>query len=284
MNNKISTTTRYHQKMEQIIDYIYHHLDEPLSFCTLADMACLSEYHWHRIYVCITGETVTKTIRRLRLNRAANDLIKTDLPLIKIAKKAGYSNSDSFTRKFSEDFGMAPVAYRTKGKLLTKEAQRINSTNNCLYEVELKTVTPLTVATLDHQGDYLKIGTAFEKLITFAAVNDLFDDSSQMLGIYYDDPNIVELNKLRSKAGITVQKPLTNKAGIKTITVPMGRFATITHKGPYNELEHAYTWLYNWLINSEYTPGDHPVIEKYINSPREVAPRELLTDIYLSIQ
>lgn len=285
MTNKQSTKTRYHQKVERIISYIHHHLDEPLSFSTLAEIACLSEYHWHRVYVSITGgETVTKTIRRLRLNRAANDLIKTDLPILKIAKRAGYNNSDSFTRKFSEDFAIAPMTYRKKGKLFMKETKSINKVNMHLYEVEVKTIAPLIVATLDHQGDYAQIGSTFEKLITFATVNDLFDDSSQILGIYYDDPNAIELKKLRSKACITVPKSLNNNEGVETTTIPMGRFATITHKGPYSELEHAYTWFYNWLINSEHTAGDHPIVEKYLNNPREVAPSELLTNIYLSIK
>ena len=115
MASKQSTTKRYHQKVEDVIDYIHQHLDEPLSFEKLAQIACLSEYHWHRVYTTLTGgETVTKTVRRLRLNRAAHDLINTDWPLVKISKRAGYINSDSFTRKFSEDFATAPIAYRKK--------------------------------------------------------------------------------------------------------------------------------------------------------------------------
>ena len=285
MANKQSTKIRYHQKVEHVIDYIHQHLDEPLSFEQLAQIACLSEYHWHRVYSSITGgETITKTIRRLRINRAAKDLINTNLPITKIAQRAGYGNSDSFTRKFSEDFDIAPMAYRKRGQLLIHESKKINKANKRLYEITIKTIDPLTLATLDYHGDYAQISSQFEKLINFATFNKLFDHSTRVLGIYYDDPTIIEVKKLRSKACITALKSRIAHENIEITTMPMGRFATITHKGPYTELEHAYRWFYQWLINSEYEPGDHPIVEEYHNSPREVAPSELLTSIYLSIK
>jgi AraC family transcriptional regulator len=46
----------------------------------------------------------------------------------------------------------------------------------------------------------------------------------------------------------------------------------------------AYEWLYGvWLVQSGKEPGDAPVFEEYLNNPRNTAPNELLTDIYLPL-
>ena len=46
----------------------------------------------------------------------------------------------------------------------------------------------------------------------------------------------------------------------------------------------AYQWLYgDWLLRSGREPADAPVFEEYLNSPRDTAPTELLSDIYLPL-
>ncbi|WP_235882857.1 helix-turn-helix domain-containing protein [Rhizobium rhizophilum] len=58
------------------------------------------------------GETVVATIRRLRLQRAADQLANSDADIQAITRRASYSSSDSFGRAFKETFGTSPAAYR----------------------------------------------------------------------------------------------------------------------------------------------------------------------------
>lgn len=45
-----------------------------------------------------------------------------------------------------------------------------------------------------------------------------------------------------------------------------------------------YQWLYGeWLVRSGLEPADAPVFEEYLNNPRDTAPSDLLTDIYLPL-
>ncbi|MGF6808564.1 transcriptional regulator GlxA family with amidase domain [Paraburkholderia sp. Clong3] len=74
-----------------MLDHIYDHLDEPLDIGRLAEIACLSPYHWHRIYQAMYGETVATTVRRLRLHRAAGFLASSSMPIAQIAERSGYS-------------------------------------------------------------------------------------------------------------------------------------------------------------------------------------------------
>jgi AraC family transcriptional regulator len=72
--NDLSHRARYEARLNRVLEHIYDHLDEPLDIDRLAEIACLSPYHWHRIYQAMHGETVASTVRRLRLHRAAGYL------------------------------------------------------------------------------------------------------------------------------------------------------------------------------------------------------------------
>jgi AraC family transcriptional regulator len=55
-------------------------------------------------------------------------------------------------------------------------------------------------------------------------------------------------------------------------------------RGPYATMRAAYQWLYGeWLVQSGAQPADAPVFEEYLNSPRDTAPNDLLTDIHLPL-
>lgn len=59
----------------------------------------------------------------------------------------------------------------------------------------------------------------------------------------------------------------------------------LRHKVPYADMKAAYQWLYGvWLAQSDREVGDAPVFEEYLNNPRDTAPTELLTDIYLPLR
>lgn len=83
-----------------MIVFIHDHLDEDIDLNRLADVACLSPYHWHRIYHAINGETIAVTVRPLRLHRAAGLLANTPMPVETIAQMSGYGGVAAFSRAF----------------------------------------------------------------------------------------------------------------------------------------------------------------------------------------
>ncbi len=105
----------YETRLRRVTAYIHEHLDEELDMDRLAEIACLSSYHWHRIYRAIYGETLAATVKRLRLHRAAGDIVRTSLPIGEIAGRSGYPNLQSFNRIFKTVYGMPPARYRKEG-------------------------------------------------------------------------------------------------------------------------------------------------------------------------
>jgi AraC family transcriptional regulator len=39
----------YGARMDRVIAYVFGHLDDALDLNKLAEVACLSPYHWHRV-------------------------------------------------------------------------------------------------------------------------------------------------------------------------------------------------------------------------------------------
>ena len=90
---------------------------------------------------------------------------------------------------------------------------------------------------------------------------------------------------LRSRAGLVVDDGFSIEAPLIETNLPGGRHAVLRHKGPYATMRAAYQWFFGaWLARSGEEVEDAPVFEEYLNNPREVAPAELLTDIYLPLK
>jgi len=90
--NEHATMHDHATRLERVFKWLADHLDHTIDLTRLADVACLSPYHFHRVYRAMRGETVTETVRRLRLHRAAVELITGERPVSRIARRAGYSS------------------------------------------------------------------------------------------------------------------------------------------------------------------------------------------------
>jgi AraC family transcriptional regulator len=283
--NKLKDRVDYQERLGRVTAFIFDHLDDEIDLNRLADVACLSPYHWHRIYHAMNGETIAATVRRLRLHRAAGFLANTAMPIDAIAAKSGYSSTAAFTRAFSTDYGMPPAQYRKEGAHAQFLAQLNETAAMATFDVTIQQIQPLRVAACDHTGSYMAIGKAFETLYGWFAVRQLLGPSTRSVGIYYDDPFSVAEDELRSRAGIVVDRAFTIEPPLVETEIAGGRYAVLRHKGPYATMRAAYQWFYGpWLAQSGEEPADAPVFEAYLNSPQDTAPPDLLTDIYLPLR
>jgi AraC family transcriptional regulator len=274
----------YGARMDRVIAHVFDHLDDELDLARLAEIACLSPYHWYRIYHAMRGETIAVTVRRLRLHRASGWLANTGMPIDEIAARSGLGSVESFTRIFKTAYGMPPAKYRREGSHRRFDPQPKNG-SDLMQHVEIRTLPPMQAATVPHRGSYMEIGGAFEKLFGALGARNLLGPGLRMIGIYYDDPASVAETELRSRAAIVADSALPAEAPLESVTIIGGQYAMLRHKGPYADMRGAYDWLYGtWLPRSGREPADAPCIEEYLNNPRDTPPAELLSDICLPLR
>lgn len=276
----------YLRRFTRVIEYIYAHLDEAPDLNTLAEVAALSPYHWHRTWQAVYGESVVNTVKRLRLQRAAADLAHSDMPLDAIWPRAGYGSLAAFSRSFKESYGMTPSDYRKAGSHTHFKPSQTAREGAAMPDVTIRHIPAARMAVVPHRGSYMEIGKAFETLFGTLGARGLLRPGLCMKGIYYSDPTSVPEAELRSAAGILLpDADFPVAPPLEHAELRGGDYAVLRHKGPYTDMRPAYDWLYGeWLVQSGREAADAPCFEDYLNNPREVAPSELLTDICLPLK
>ena len=86
---KPSTERDYHRRIARVIEAILADPGAPHNVESLAALAHLSPYHFHRIYRALTGESIVETVQRVRLARAAHRLTVADDSVTAVAGVGG---------------------------------------------------------------------------------------------------------------------------------------------------------------------------------------------------
>jgi AraC family transcriptional regulator len=276
-------TTPTERRILRVLDHIHDHPAGDLSLDALADVAALSRFHWHRLFRAVTGETAAQAVRRIRLHTASVALVQTALPVEQVARSVGYDNADSFARAFRDAYGATPLTFRHRGEL--RPFNPLNPQRSILmHPVTLRDDPARRLAAMAHAGPYPEIGRAFQRLSATMATRGLFAHAGAMVAVFYDDPSATAPDALRSHAGFEIRGDAPIAPPLDEVTLPATRAAVLTYTGPYAGLPAAYDQLYGiWLPASGEAPADLAPYEVYLNSPMEVAPEALVTEIHLPL-
>lgn len=106
------------KSMNDALEYIEEHLQDEVDFAEVARRAYCSEYHFKRMFSFLAGIPLSEYVRRRRLTLAAFELQNSDIKVIDVAVKYGYSSPDSFTKAFQQMHGITPSEARKNGQSL----------------------------------------------------------------------------------------------------------------------------------------------------------------------
>jgi AraC family transcriptional regulator len=305
---KVGTQRHYEALVARAVEHVRETLDQALDLQELGRRAHLSPLHFHRIFRGLLGETPGELHRRLRLERAGFCLVESAQPVTRIALEAGYDTHESFTRAFAAAYGLSPLDFRTRAGAnptawSAASASALPARSGIHFSIEpsdkiqFATVEPTMhvkvqdmpakrVFAVAHQGPYNMVGGAFARLHDVLSASTL-DKAHwlEMVAIQYDDPETTPATELRSEAGIVVSDHVDSApSGLHEVTIPAGTYARFVHQGPYDRLGDAWgRFMGQWLVKSEHRVGSGPCYERYLNTPDNAAPQELLTELYLSV-
>jgi AraC-like DNA-binding protein len=99
-------------QINAILSRLTDKLDEPLSAADLARELGMSESRFSRFFRRATGNTFTDFVNHVRVNRACQLLMETDLLIMTIGVEVGFNNIANFNRRFLDIKGMTPSEYR----------------------------------------------------------------------------------------------------------------------------------------------------------------------------
>ncbi|MGA2601376.1 MAG: AraC family transcriptional regulator [Bryobacteraceae bacterium] len=291
---KPSTEQDYHERIVRTLVYIQRHLDDELELEDLASVAAFSPFHFHRVFRGLVGESLKEHIRRLRLERAALKLKQQGTPVTDIALEAGFETHESFTRAFGTMFGVSPSEYRAAHKPAPESASGTHLDDVSGYHapeygeplpVEMKELSSMNVVFLRHVGPYSQVGPTWGRLMSWAGMRGLLGPQTRMLGIVHDDPDITPTARVRYDAAVVVNRPVQPEGEFGVTEIPGGRYAVVTHQGPYDTLGKTYQRFFGgWLPQSGHELRDAEAFEEYLNSPMNAKPEDLLTRIHVPLR
>ncbi|MFA1820183.1 effector binding domain-containing protein [Virgibacillus oceani] len=106
------------QKMVDSIEHIENNLDSDLPIEDIAAIACMSKFHFQRMFSMLTGYTVSEYIRNRRITVAAQEIVHSKKKVIDVALTYGYETPESFTKAFRRIHGVSPSEARKHSKSL----------------------------------------------------------------------------------------------------------------------------------------------------------------------
>ena len=106
------------QRLNELILYVEDNLDGEINNQKLSLIAACPLAVLQRLFVLMTGDTLTEYIRMRRLACAADDVRNSKEKIIDIAIKYNYDSSDTFCVAFKRRYGMTPTAARETNAIL----------------------------------------------------------------------------------------------------------------------------------------------------------------------
>lgn len=101
------------RRIQRVQGFIEEHLQDDLALAMLASVACLSPYHFLRLFKAETGRSPYAYVTRRRMMRAKEMIETTGRPIADIAWALGYSDASHFAAVFRRHFGTTPGTLRT---------------------------------------------------------------------------------------------------------------------------------------------------------------------------
>jgi len=84
----------------------------PIELAGIAEEACISQYHFHRLFKKVYGYTPHKYLTDKRIAKAKELLSGHDNTLVEICALVGFESLGSFCTLFKRQTGYTPMAYR----------------------------------------------------------------------------------------------------------------------------------------------------------------------------
>ena len=271
------------------LEYIERRLTKRIELEDVADRACFSLFHFHRLFTQVTGCTMKDYIRRRRLSEAARELVDTPESIRAIAARYGFESQESFTRAFKRQFRITPgrlrreklpFPYMQPFRIREKPNQQGVTMEPKFVELGELTVVGMVCRTTSRNNSIPDLWSRFNPHCGSVA-NPLYSKTALGVCYYVDMENFDDDTEFDYLAGVPVSNVDKLPEGMEVHTIPPALYAVFTHKGPLSTLGDTYQQIFGtWLEGYRLAPADQ--IEWY-DERFDPASEDSELDIYIPV-
>ncbi len=99
-----------------IISYLHNHIDERILLSDIADFCHYSPSFITRLFKARSGMTINEYLQDIRMKKARDLLLKTDMQISEISEACGFSDTNYFIACFSRQYGTPPKRFRKQAR------------------------------------------------------------------------------------------------------------------------------------------------------------------------
>lgn len=288
----------YYQYIEKAIVFIEENLSSKIVLDDIAEAACLSKFHFHRVFNSLMGETAIDYVRKRRLSKASYDLLYTDNKIIDIAFEYQFESPEAFTRAFKSVFNITPKNYRGERiERIVYQKQQINEDNlshfihginkkPAIIELDKIKIIGFSTKTSIKDNKVPYVWKIYRE--NSNQIRNVSPDNST-IGLYekpmdYTIDEFSEETELNLIYGKVVEDLSDIPDKMVSGIVPQGRYAKFTHKGNVHSIKLTYVYIFgSWLPKSGHKLSMNPDFERFDERFRGPFNEKSEIDIYIAI-
>ena len=276
------------ERINQILFYIDNNLDQELSLEVIAGIGCYSEFHLHRLFKTVTGETLNNYIIRKRIEKIAYSLMfHKDISVTELAAIYGFNSISSLTRSFTKFYGVSPTQFR---KLLPSKYSKIGITDSkigqmpAIFEqyicnidnylnylemnakIEIKELAGMNVARVTCIG-VQGLDHAFGQIMKWARglqLNQLPD--FKLIRIFHDSFRITAPDKVRMSIGAPVPSGTITGGEVSLTTIEKGKHIVARFLIAPEDFGKSWESLFVWMNEQGYKKANRDPFEFLYNN------------------
>ncbi|WP_327118206.1 AraC family transcriptional regulator [Streptomyces sp. NBC_01341] len=267
-------------RLNQALEHVEAHLDEPIDAAGLARIAVTSEYHFRRMFSALAGLPLSEYIRRRRLTVAGAEVLDGRRTLLDIATRYGYGSGEAFARAFRAMHGVGPGEARRTGAALHSQPRMsfrivIEGSSSMRYRIvdraDFRVVGRKARVPLVHEGinpaiaDFIR-GIGKDTLRRIAGLSD--QEPAGIVGVSDQlDPSRAEGTELDYWHGVVTGAEAPDDLDV--LAVPSGLWAVFDTSGPFPQaLQHLWRDVFTqWFPSNPYASRPGPEILSVQVSP-----------------
>ncbi len=200
------------ERINRTLAYIEANLDRDMRLDLLARQCALSEYHFHRIFGALVGDSVRSYVEKRRLSRAALDLLETEKRIVDIAFDYGFGSHETFSRSFKKSFSLSPSQFRqTRPAAKLHQESRIGpldlklSRGKARPNPEIQRRSQFRIAGLSYTGrEPDAVHSLWQRLWTLAPGIAFLRDAEEHFGACFHDLDMRGRDTFTYVAGVEV--------------------------------------------------------------------------------
>ena len=254
-----------------IMYYIYTHIETNIDIEELSIDLEISKFHMHRVFKEIFGRNIYESIKSIRLQKASNLLLTNRYSTISsIVNSCGYSSQSSFIKIFKDRFGMSPKEWKNGGyKEYSNEIIK-QSKFAMKSKANFDNITPTIVKMKAIESYYIRnrgynknIEETWQKLQTWVLTNNI--KQYKRAALFHDNPTITPLDECQYIACIIVDDDKNIKSDrVPKFKIAEGVYAKFDLKVKNEDLLPFIQWVYHeWLPRSNYETTTKPSFAIY---------------------